>query len=181
MTQCLLGSQEKGAPHQSSREVRVLPKRKSSILNGGPPTQGAKRAFITLGAQIGGDVAYERTNEHILQLRRVLARRCTKGVSANLDEIALILRVDGEVQKFGFRGTRKPKYRKRQRFMEIEIGVPRASWARHSAKVFRDNLLKEVEHSVDVCLEELERLGVPINTRKLLKCLEKARGDFCSK
>ncbi len=141
----------------------------------------AEKASITLGAQIGGEEAFERTNKHILELRRLLARHCTEAFSPDVDEIALILRVDGEAQKFGLRGAGRPKLRKKQRFIEIEKGVPRASWAGHSTHSFRKILVKNIEHSVELCFSELVRSGVSINTRGLLEGLGKAKSDFCSK
>jgi hypothetical protein len=140
-----------------------------------------EREFISLSAQIGGEDAYERTNDLILQFRKLLARHCVGEFSSEVDEFAIILRIDGNAQKFGFQGPRKPIFRRKQRFVEIEIGVPKARWACQPPEGFEKFLSNVVDQSVHLCISKLGKSNVSLNTSKLLEGLRNAKIEFLSK
>jgi len=54
---------------------------------------------ITLGMQTSGDD--DRTDKHVLELRKLLAVHCKGPYSDEISEFALVLRIGGNMQEFG--------------------------------------------------------------------------------
>ena len=50
---------------------------------------------VTLGVQAGDERAGQTTEPHFMSLRKLLASVCTGPYSTEVDEFALILRIDG--------------------------------------------------------------------------------------
>lgn len=102
-----------------------------------------KSEAITLGADVGGKDAHEATRISIHTLRRLLALECIGPYSAKIDEYALVLRIDGEVQSWGRRGTHGIILSERWRRVTTDIYVPSTEWS-GSGTNFAEFLADEV-------------------------------------
>jgi hypothetical protein len=87
-----------------------------------------EKAYITFGLEMGGVKAAEAVQPHLIELRRLLKKYCNKQYTNELDEIAPILRVDGDLWFFEFEGCEKLRLSKKYRYITIDIGMPRSKW-----------------------------------------------------
>jgi len=72
---------------------------------------------ITLGVQSSGDD--DRTGEHVLELRKLLAAQCKGPYSDEISEFALVLRVGGKMQEFDFEGCERIRRNRKNRYVTL--------------------------------------------------------------
>jgi len=75
---------------------------------------------ITLGVQSSGDD--DRTGEHVLELRKLLAAHCKGPYSDEISEFALVLRVGGNMQEFDFEGCECIRRNRKDRYITVDLG-----------------------------------------------------------
>jgi len=134
--------------------------------------------FVTLGAQMGGNDAFEATHATILSLRRILAHRCRSLYSESIKEIALVLRIDGKLDSWGKSGVEAVFLRQKAGYATADIYVPREAWANDDPRVFRVFLASMVQEAVAKVVERFSDRGVPIAGRELLADVEAAAQEF---
>jgi hypothetical protein len=74
---------------------------------------------ITLGVQSGGDD--DRTNEHVLELRKLLAAYCKGPYSEQISEFALVLRIGSNMQEFDFEGCERIRRDRKDKVQEAKL------------------------------------------------------------
>lgn len=67
---------------------------------------------ITIGVQSSGDD--DRTDRHIIELRKLLAKYCKGPYSSEVREFALVLRIGGNMQEFAFEGCERIRRGKKE-------------------------------------------------------------------
>lgn len=97
--------------------------------------------YITFGADIGDVNAGKAISPHLYELRKLNYRFCDKIYCEEIDEIAPILRVDGDLAYWGFEGCEKLRLSKKYRYITIDVGMPRSRWEGINAKVLEFILL----------------------------------------
>src|SRR5438309_4867325 len=77
---------------------------------------------VTLGVQSSGDD--DRTNQHVLELRKLLAAYCKGPYSEEISEFALVLRIGGNMQEFDFEGCERIRRNRKDRYITVDLGFP---------------------------------------------------------
>jgi hypothetical protein len=81
---------------------------------------------ISLGVQSSGDD--DRTGEHVLELRKLLAANCKGPYSDEISEFALVLRVGGNMQEFDFEGCERIRRNRNDRYIVVDLAFPSRKW-----------------------------------------------------
>lgn len=136
------------------------------------------QAQVTLGAQTSGED--NRTMEHVLELRRILAEQCTRPYCPSVDEFALILRIGGEMQEFEFEGCERIRRNRKERYITVDLGFPSSQWKRRSDDHIRRFLLRAVQEGLLCCVRRLEKDKEPVEVANLQSDLSKVADLFLS-
>jgi hypothetical protein len=139
-----------------------------------------ERAFISLGADVGGKDAHAATHEHILELRKLLAESCQGQYGKVIKEIALVLRIDGSVQAWHRSGVDGVALQRRNSFATADIYITREIWERTDKESFRSFLADSVRNAVSEVAREAQIRGVSIMHADLDRDLCRAISVFLS-
>jgi len=131
-----------------------------------------KTQGFSLGAQIGGPDAAAATRGSIGKLRQVLLHYCRGPYSDAIDEIALILRVDGKIQHWERSGVGKVFVRKKGKYIEAEIFVPRGIWEGNDEENISKYLACNVMEATKLVIGALERAAVSADYKKICMDIE---------
>lgn len=126
-------------------------------------------SVITLGVQTSRED--DRTEKHVLDMRRLLASECKGPYSQEIGEFALILRVGGEMQEFDFEGCDRIRRSRRERYITVDLGFPSNRWQGATDAEIRTYLAESVETGLLCCIRRLEKDKSQIDSEKLM-------GDF---
>jgi len=140
-----------------------------------------KAAVVTLAEQAGGEEAGEYTDPHVLDLRRLLASQCKGPYAKDVEEFALVLRTDGDVQQFGFEGCQRLRRSFKDRYITVDVGIPKRRWKGVAPKAFRSWLADAVKEGMLCCFHRLERDGVPVDREKFLEDYDLVRARFLNR
>lgn len=77
---------------------------------------------------MGGKDAHLATHCHILMLRKLLIEACCGFYGDRVNEIALVLRIDGSVQSWHKSGVENLKFLRKNSYITADIYVPSAVW-----------------------------------------------------
>jgi len=106
--------------------------------------------------------------------------RWTGNYSSSVREFAFILRVDGKIhtytQEWNIQGAQRAK--RKRGWIEVEIGVPKSSWATDEGRNYRQYLTSEVEKGLRSMIEVLEAGRVDIDGEALLSDWEKIKQQY---
>src|SRR6202035_1871919 len=99
----------------------------TSVESGNPPEPMTELPdTVTLGVQSSGD--NDRTDKHVLELRRLLAASCKGPYSEEITEFALVLRIGGKMQVFDFEGCEHIRRNRKDKYITVDLGFPSRRW-----------------------------------------------------
>lgn len=131
---------------------------------------------ITLGMQSSGDD--DRTGEHVLELRRLLAAHCKGPYSDEISEFALVLRVGGNMQEFDFEGCERIRRNRKDRYITVDLGFPSRKWRGVPDSEIRRYLADIVETGLLCCLHRLKEDKVKVHEAKLMNDYTNVKRNF---
>ncbi len=130
---------------------------------------------ITLGADVGGTAAHQATNACILELRKLLTT--SQGPhSDDVDELAIVLRIDGDVTAWGFEGADKLRLARKQRYVTVDIGVPQARWADEAG--FRTYLALQARSGLEAMIARLKSAGLDFKEAPFWRSVDDVLREF---
>lgn len=124
---------------------------------------------VTVGVQAGDVPADQATNPHIRPLRQLLQAHCRGPYSPEVDEFSLVMRIDGDIDPWEKEGCDRMRRSKKERYITIDIYVPRARWAGAAGNEIRRYLAACVEDAFWRMIDKLRRDKVPVNGDDLLR------------
>jgi hypothetical protein len=84
-------------------------------------------SVISIGCQAGGpEVGF--IGDLKVPLYRALAKHVTSSHCSAVDEYAIVLRVDGALDRFGSEGFARLRYAKACRYITVDVQIPEAVW-----------------------------------------------------
>lgn len=131
---------------------------------------------ITLGMQTSGDD--DRTGEHVVELRKLLAAHCKGPYSDEIAEFALVLRVGGKMQEFDFEGCERIRRNRKARYITVDLGFPSRKWRGVPDSVIRGYLADIVETGLLCCLHRLKKDKAKIQQAKLMNDFRNVKKNF---
>lgn len=138
------------------------------------------KAFVTLGADIGGKDAYNVLNEHILTLRKLLAEMCNGPYGSSIKEIALALRVDGCVQAWEKCGVEGVALQGKKAYAIADVYVPRHIWSDGDSNKIREFLGAGIKSAITQIADHARSLRVDISDKDLERDVARAVLAFTS-
>lgn len=133
--------------------------------------------FITFGADIGGMDAAKAIQPHLIELRSLLYQFCNKKYSL-LDEFAPILRVDGEIDSWNFEGCEKLRLYKKQRYITLDIGMPKNKWQDKSPEDIRKYLIFYLEEALHLIVKKLKKEKMDIDENLLFANFIQVKNEY---
>ena len=125
---------------------------------------------ISLGVQVGGEDADRATDRIVTEFRRLLEKYCSKQYSPDAEEIALVLRIDGDVSAFELEGSERLRRSVKRNYITIDVGVPIWRWKGKSEWDIRHYLLDSVKVALKKCVQRLKKDKAGIDESQL--CLD---------
>jgi hypothetical protein len=131
---------------------------------------------VTIGVQSSGDD--NRTEKHIIELRKLLADYCKGPYSPDIREFALVFRIGGELQEFNFEGCERIRRSRKEKYITVDLGFPSSKWKGATDTSIREFLAEAVETGLLCCIRRLEIDRVPTDADRLLADFAKVKQSF---
>lgn len=138
------------------------------------------KATVTLGVQTGDLPSGEATQPHYFPLRRLLAELCRGPYSPDVNEFALILRIDGDIYHWEQEGCDRMRRSKKDRYITIDIYVPRHRWEGVSGIEIRRYLATCVEDAFRRMIGKLQKDKVSVEGDALLRDFATVKEQYLS-
>jgi len=123
-------------------------------------------SVISIGCQQGGPEACF-IGELKVALYRVLDKHVTSTHCSEIDEYALVLRVDGSLDKFGDEGLARLRFAKAHRYITLDVQIPENVWKPMSRAQTRSYLATQVRAAVGACVKRLLKDKCSVNESAL--------------
>ncbi len=136
-------------------------------------------SVISIGCQIGGPEPCSIGDLKVL-LCRLLAAHVTSTHCSAIDEYALVLRVDGSLDKFGSEGLARLRFAKARRYITLDIQIPEAVWKPMSEVETRQYLVKQVGAAIAACIGRLVKDRYTVHRLALQGELDTAFAEYLS-
>lgn len=135
-------------------------------------------AAITVGAQMGDKRASNAVTPHFMALKQSFNQFCAGPYSSEVAEFALVLRVDGDIWHWNRSGCDRMRRSKKDRYITIDIYVPKERWDGVGDIEVRRYLVATAEEALQKMLDKLRRDKAPIEADALLTDLAKAKKHY---
>ncbi len=135
---------------------------------------------VIVGVQ-AGDVPSDRaTDPHIRPMRQLLQAHCRGPYSPDVDEFSLVIRIDGDIDHWEQEGCDRMRRSKKERYITIDIYVPRARWEGVSGIEIRQYLAACVEDAFRKMISKLQRDKVSVDGDALLRDFATVKEQYLS-
>ena len=123
--------------------------------------------IISIGAQAGGP-ADGCIGKIKVDLYKALRATCTSTYCAAIDEYAPVIRVDGNIRKFGDAGITRLRFSKKQRYITADIKIPESVLTSKTKNEIRDYIADRVRESIVMFISRLKKEKIEINEQALI-------------
>ena len=134
---------------------------------------------VTLGVQTSGDD--DRTDKHVLELRKLLAASCKGPYSEEIVEFALVLRIGGNMQDFNLEGFERIRRNREDKYITVDLGFPSRRWKGVTDSEIRRYLADIVETGLLCCVHRLKKDKVKVHDVSLMNDFTKVKRHFLGK
>jgi len=139
--------------------------------------QMRSESVISIGCQAGGPEA-AIVGQLKVPLYRSLLRHLTSSHCSAIDEYALVIRVDGTLDKFGPEGITRIRLSKVRRNITADIQVPEVAWKPLNRAQLKRYLARQVTAAVAACVSRLQNEKFVIAEDKLFSEIEAACNEY---
>ncbi|GAA5525735.1 hypothetical protein Maes01_02307 [Microbulbifer aestuariivivens] len=87
------------------------------------------------------------------------------GFCDQIDEFCFILRVDGEISQWEFEGCENIDVDLKERYVSIDIGVPKEMWQSQDEDAIRAYLVGCMQDGLQMMVRALEEKNIQVNTQ----------------
>jgi len=134
-------------------------------------------SIISIGAQMGGPEPC-LIGDLKIPLYRALAKHVTSTHCAAIDEYAIVLRVDGSLDKFGEEGLARLRFAKARRYITVDIQIPEAVWQPMSKSQTQAYLANQVRSAINMCVSRLIKEKYAVAEERLQVQVEAAINEY---
>lgn len=104
--------------------------------------------MINIALDAGSGLAGKTVSPIMREINSLLDEVFTNEICEEFDDVSIVLRVSGAVHDFGFIGCEQPKLNKRERSVEIDVGVSEDFWSGESSDDLREKLGSLVSEAI---------------------------------
>ena len=119
-------------------------------------------SIVSIGAQCGGPEA-GLVGELKVPLYQALKRNLTSSHCLAIDEYAVVLRVDGSLDRFGPEGLARLRFAKAKRYITVDFQIPESAWQGKSVPELKRYIASAVTDSVGACVARLRKVRTVVN------------------
>jgi hypothetical protein len=134
-------------------------------------------AVISIGCQLGGPDTCA-ISELKVELYRILEKHVTSTYCQDIDEYALVLRVDGSLDKFGAEGLARLRFAKAHRYITLDIQIPETVWKPMNKAQTKLYLAKQIRFAINTCVERLVKDKCVVEERRLKEQIDAALNEY---
>lgn len=138
------------------------------------------RPTVIVGVQTGDVPSDRATDPHIRALRNLLQTYCRGPYSPDVDELSLVIRIDGDISHWEQEGCDRLRRSKKERYITIDIYVPRERWEGVGGLEIRQYLAACVEDAFRKMVGKLQRDKVQVDGDALLRDFATVKGQYLS-
>jgi hypothetical protein len=138
-------------------------------------SRDAATTAVTLGAQIGGTDAHEKTYASILSLKKLLREFCVGPYSESIEEFAPIVRVDGAIQQFGISGIAKMRKSTKRKYITADLVFTVTEWKNKTEGEFKALLFARLNDAVELFLARLAKDKIYVDSEALRNDLREVK------
>lgn len=135
-----------------------------------------KMDSVSLGADVGGRDAFEATEGEVLKLRRALIRSCLSAHNGTVSEIALVLRIDGNIQSWGKVGVDNIVFKDGKKRVEADIFVTSDVWKKKG--LFREYMIKTLIGIPAAIAEKAQKRKVVFDSESWSADISRATSEY---
>lgn len=139
---------------------------------------GKKDYYLTMGAELGDPISAAILTPHLNELTKLLDEHCNKVYCQHLEEIALTLRVGGEIWGIDFVGCKNMRLSKKKKYISLEIGMPPEKWRNKSNTELRSFITHHFSEALDMIIERVIKEKWKINGKELKNDFNVVRSIF---
>ena len=134
-------------------------------------------SVISIGCQAGGpEVGF--ISDLKVPLYRALAKHVTSSHCSAVDEYAIVLRIDGSLDRFGDEGFARLRYAKARRYITVDVQIPEAVWQPMSKPQFRSYIAHQVKGAIALCTARLRQDRHAVSEKDLYAEIEAAINEY---
>lgn len=134
-------------------------------------------SFISIGCQSGGPEAGVVGRAKV-PLYLALERHLTSTHCSAIDEFALILRVDGSLDKFGAEECTRLRFERTRRYIKIDIQIPEPAWKPLNEAGLKKYLVQRIKGAIALCVDRLREEKIAVDTATLESEIESASREY---
>ena len=135
---------------------------------------------VIVGVQAGDLPSDQATNPHLSLMRKLLQAHCRGPYSPDVDEFSLVVRVDGDIWHWEQEGCDRMRRSKRDRYITIDIYVPRHRWQGVKGMEIRAYLAGCVEDAFQRMIAKLKKDKVAVDGDALLRDFARVKEQYLS-
>ena len=140
----------------------------------------ASSSVISLGCDAGGpETAFIGTLK--VPLAHAFAQHVSSTHCAEIDEYALVLRVDGSIAKFGNEGLERLRLSRTKRYIAVDILIPEAVWQAKTEQELKSYLARQVTAAISACCARLKKEKWAVSEHKLMAQVQAATHDYLAR
>lgn len=136
--------------------------------------------YLTMGAELGDPTSAAVLTSHLNELSRLLDLYCNKIYCAQLEEIALTLRVGGAIWSIDFEGCKNMRLNKKKKYIALEIGMPPEKWMNKPGIDLREFIMLHFSESLELVVRRIRKEGWEINDIELLSDFNRVKTIYLS-
>ncbi len=134
-------------------------------------------SVISIGCQAGGsEVGF--FGDLKVPLSRAMAKHVTSSHCPAVDEYAIVLRVDGSLDKFGDEGFTRLRFAKARRYITVDVQIPETVWRPMSKRQLREYLAHQLKGAIALCAGRLRKDKNAVAETELFAEIEAAIKEY---
>jgi hypothetical protein len=132
---------------------------------------------ISIGCDCGGPEA-KAFCELKISLFHSLSKYVASTHCSEIDEYALVLRVDGQYAKFGPEGVYRVRLSKSKRYISADIQIPQEIWQPMNEYQMKMYLAQQIKSAVLKCVSRLQKEKYQVEEDKLKNQIESSISNY---
>lgn len=127
------------------------------------------QTYITFNTRFGDVQSAIAVDPHIIALSELIEQFCNKRYSPHFDQFVPIGKVDGTKMSWGYAGCDCIRLNKEQRYVTIDIGMPRSYWFDKSALEIRTYLYTHLEEALQLMVGKIKTEQMHVDEDQLFE------------